>query len=66
MPAQIRIDPAFGKARDLAGPHLLAQDRKRDAEAFGDHGGVDLNVAVAEFDPPGSQSPQCQFAAPPL
>jgi hypothetical protein len=50
MPAEIRIDPALGQARDLAGLHLLLQNRQRDAEALGDHGRVDLKVAVAEFD----------------
>ncbi len=50
MPAEIRIDPALGHACDLAGLHLLPENRHRDAEAFGDHGRVDLKIAVVKFD----------------
>ena len=50
MPAEIGIDPAFGKARDPARAHLFLQQGGGQAEAFGDDGGVDLNGAIFEFD----------------
>jgi hypothetical protein len=50
MPAQVRVDPSLRKALDLARSHLLPELWQRNAEALGDHGRVDLNGAVAEFD----------------
>ena len=47
---QIGVDPALGKARDPARAHLFLQQGGRQAEAFGDDGGVDLHGAVLEFD----------------
>src|SRR5205823_3327509 len=49
MPAQIRVSPAFGEASDLAGLHLLAELRQRQAEAFGNHRCLDLNNAIADL-----------------
>ena len=43
-------DPALGKARDPAGAHLFLQQGGRQAEAFGDDGGVDLNSAIFKLD----------------
>ena len=50
MPAQIRIDPALGKARDPARAHPFLEQGQRDAEPVGDDGRVDLNLAIFEFD----------------
>jgi len=50
MSAQIRIDPAFGKARDVACAHPLLEQGQRDAEPVGDDGRIDLNLAIFEFD----------------
>ena len=50
MPAGIGVDPALGKARDPARAHLFLQQGRRQAEAFGDDGGVDLNGAIFELD----------------
>src|SRR5258708_6910150 len=48
--AGVGMGPALEQARDLAGPHLLAEHGQGDAEALGDDGRVDLNIAVLEFD----------------
>ena len=50
MPAAIRVDPALGEARDLAGAHLLLKQGQRNAEPIGNDGGVDLDGAILEFD----------------
>jgi len=50
MSASVGIDATLGKARDPARAHLLLQQRRRQAEAFGDDGGVDLDGAIFEFD----------------
>jgi hypothetical protein len=49
MSAVVRIGAAFGQARDLAGLHLLAKLWQRQPEALGDHGCLDLNDAIADF-----------------
>ena len=50
MPAEIGADPALGKACDPARAHLFLQQGGRQAEAFGDDGGVDLHGAIFELD----------------
>ena len=50
MPAIVGIDPALGKARDLARAHFLLKPGQRKAEPIGDDGRVDLHGAVLEFD----------------
>ena len=50
VPAGVGIDAAFGKARDLACAHRLLEQERRQAEAFGNDGGVDLDGAIFELD----------------
>src|SRR5258708_36194622 len=50
MPAEIRIDPALGKARDAAGAHSLLEQGQRHAKPLGDDGCIDLDLAIFELD----------------
>ena len=46
----IRIDPALGKARNVARAHALLEHGQRDAKPVGDDGCIDLDLAIFEFD----------------
>lgn len=50
MSTGIVVDPAFRQRRDLAGSQLVLQQRRSDAETFGDDIGIDLERAVGECD----------------
>ncbi len=60
MPALIRIDPAFSKARNVARAHALLEQGQRDAQPVGDDGGIDLDLAV--FDSIGFMMPALRCA----
>ena len=50
MPAAVGVDPALGKARDLACAFFRLRPGQGEAEPFGDDGRVDLHIAILEFD----------------